>query len=132
MHEHGPPLTAHLLTAKLMRPLPHVLIEGTSGETVFADALAHLNHCRAEAILFDPLNPPPPLPYEQTLVIHAECHTDLKPSPWFVHLRPDNTDYDKAMRPPAAVWLYLYEPGALKAGARRPSAAAAIPALSRR
>ncbi|BBO06295.1 hypothetical protein SG09_56450 [Bradyrhizobium ottawaense] len=116
---------SHNLTASAMQGVnceAAVLIDGTSGEAVFADALAHLNQCRAEAILFDPLNPPPPLPSEQTLVIHAECHTVLKPHPWFVHLRPDNTDYDKAMRPPAAVWLYLYEPGVLKTGTRRPSA----------
>lgn len=42
--------------------------------------------------------------------------------PWFVHLRPDTTDYYKAMRPPAAVWLYLYNPGTLWPGRPRPAA----------
>ncbi len=102
-----------------------VVVEGTIDEAVFADALAHLNQCRSEAMPFDPLNPPPPLNPEQTLVIHAERHTNLTPPPWFVHLRPENTDYDKAMRPPAAVWLYLYEPGALRPGQPRPPATAA-------
>ncbi|MGJ5049948.1 hypothetical protein ACQR09_23015 [Bradyrhizobium oligotrophicum] len=116
---------SHNLTASAIQGVNSeaaVLIDGTIGEAVFTDALAHLNQCRAEAMLFDPLSPPPPLLPEQTLVIHAECHTVLKPHPWFVHLRPDNTDYDKAMRPPAAVWLYLYGRGTLKPGTRRPSA----------
>ncbi|GEM_PF-1294583 len=118
---------SHNLTASAMQGVnceAAVLVDGTRGEVVFTDALVHLNQCRAEAMLFDPLNPPPPLPSEQTLVIHAECHTALKPHPWFVHLRPDNTDYDKAMRPPAAVWLYLYKPGTLQLGRRRPPAVA--------
>jgi hypothetical protein len=116
---------SHNLTASAMQGVnceAAVLVEGTRRETVFTDALAHLNRCRAEAILFDPLNPPPPLSSEQTLVIHAERHAALKPCPWFVHLRPETTDYDKAMRPPAAVWLYLYEPGTLRPGSRRPAA----------
>ena len=119
---------SHNLTASAMQGVnceAAVLVEGTRGEAVFADALAHLNQCRAEALLFDPLNPPPPLIPEQTLVIHAECHSALKPYPWFVHLRPDSTDYDKAMRPPATVWLYVYNPGTLRPGTRRPSAVAA-------
>jgi hypothetical protein len=118
---------SHNLTASAMQGVnceAAILVEGTRDQTVFTDALAHLNQCRAEAVLFDPLNPPPSLVSEQTLVIHAECHTVLKPHPWFVHLRPDNTDYDKAMRPPAAVWLYLYNPGTLRPGTRRPSAVA--------
>ena len=105
---------SHNLTASAMQGVnceAAVLVEGTRGEAVFTDVLAHLNQCRVEALLFDPLNPPPPLAPEQTLVIHAECGTALKPHPWFVHLRPDSlADYDKAMRPPAAVWLYLYIP----------------------
>jgi hypothetical protein len=119
---------SHNLTASAMQGVnceAALLIEGTRDEAVFIDALAHLNECRAEAMLFDPLNPPPPLTPEQTLVIHAECLTVLKPHPWFVHMRPDNTDYDKAMRPPTAVWLYLYDPGTLQPGTRRPSAVAA-------
>ena len=119
---------SHNLTASAMQGVnceAAVLVEGTCDESVFTDALAHLNQCRAEAMLFDPLNPPPPLLSEQTLVIHAECHTVLKPHPWFVHMRPDNTDYDKAMRPPAAVWIYLYNPGTLRLGTRRPPAVAA-------
>lgn len=119
---------SHNLTASAMQGVnceAAVLIEGTSDEAVFIDALAHLNRCRAEAMIFDPLNPPPPLTSEQTLVIHAECHTVLKSHPWFVHLRPDNTDYDKAMRPPATVWLYLYDPGTLHLGTRRPPPVAA-------
>lgn len=119
---------SHNLTASAMQGVnceAAVLVEGNRSEAVFNDALTHLNQCRAEAMLFDPLNPPPPLTSEQTLVIHAECHTALRPHPWFVHLRPDNTNYDKAMRPPAAVWLYLYDPGTLRPGTRRPSAAAA-------
>jgi hypothetical protein len=119
---------SHNLTASAMQGVnceAAVLIGGTSGEAVFTDALAHLNQCRAEAMPFDPLNPPPSLTPEQTLVIHAECHAALKPHPWFVHLRPDNTDYDQAMRPPAAVWLYLYDRGTLQPGTRRPSAVAA-------
>ncbi len=119
---------SHNLTASAMQGVnceAAVLVEGTRGEAVFTDVLAHLNQCRVEALLFDQLNPPPPLAPEQTLVIHAECGTALKPHPWFVHLRPDSTDYDKAMRPPAAVWLYLYNPGTLQPGTRRPSAVAA-------
>jgi hypothetical protein len=115
---------SHNLTASAMQGVNReaaVLIEGTFNEPVFADALAHLNQCRAEAMLFDPLNPPPPQTTEQTLVIHAECHTALKTMPWYVHLRPENTDYDKAMRPPAAVCLYLYDPGSLHLGRSRPT-----------
>lgn len=97
-----------------------VVLEGTFDEQPFADALAHLEQCRNEAMLFDPLNPPPSPTPEQTLVIHAECHTTLKNLPWYIHLRPATTDYDKAMRPPAAVWLYLYNPGTLQVGRPRP------------
>lgn len=115
---------SHNLTASAMQGANReaaVLIEGTLDETVFTDALTHLNQCRAEAKLFDPLNPPPPHRPEQTLVIHAECHTPLKNMPWFVHLRPADTDYDKAMRPPAAVCLYLYNPNSLQKGRPRPT-----------
>ncbi len=66
---------------------------------------AHLTQCRAEAcpsIRSTHHGPPTP---EQTLVIHAECSTILKSLPWYIHLRPATTDYDKAMRPPASVWL---------------------------
>lgn len=115
---------SHNLTAMAMQGGNReaaVLLEGALDEPVFTDALAHLNQCRAEAKLFDPLNPPPPHAPEQTLVIHAECHTALKSMPWFVHLRPANTDYDKAMRPPGAVCLYLYEPGSLRVGRPRPT-----------
>jgi len=118
---------SHNLTASAIQGVNReaaILIEGSVDEEVFADALKHLNQCRAEAMLFDPLQPPPPLTSEQTLVIHAECDTGLKISPWYVHLRPDTTDYDKAMRPPAAVWLYLYEPGSLRLGHPRPPATA--------
>ena len=62
---------------------------------------------------------------EQTLVIHAECSTILKSLPWYIHLRPATTDYDKAMRPPAAVWLYPYNPGTLHMGRSRPKATGA-------
>lgn len=119
---------SHNLTASAMQGVnceAAVLIEGYEDERVFQDALTHLNQCRAEAMLFDPLNPPPPLNPEQTLVIHAEVHAVLKNPPWFVHLRPNNTDYDKAMRPPAAVWLYLYPSGSLRIGHSRPPAISA-------
>jgi hypothetical protein len=119
---------SHNLTASAIQGVnceAAVLLDGTIDERVFRDALGHLNQCRSEAMLFDPLNPPPALNPEQTLVIHAECHTSLKSAPWFVHLRPSVTDYDKAMRPPAAVWLYLYEPGSLRVGHPRPRATVA-------
>ena len=116
---------SHNLTASATQGVNReaaILIEGTADEQVFADALRHLNQCRAEAILFDPLQPPPLLTSQHTLVIHAECDTGLKIFPWYVHLRPDTTEYDAAMRPPAAVWLYLYEPGSLQIRKRRPPA----------
>jgi len=37
---------------------------------------------------------------QETLVIHAECSTILKSLPWYIHLRPATTDYDRAMRLP--------------------------------
>lgn len=120
---------SHNLTASAMQGVnceAAVLMEGDSREGVFVDALEHLERCRSEAILFDPLNPPPSLNPEQTLVIHAEVHTRLGNPPWFVHLRPNNTDYDKAMRPPASVWLYLYPPGSLQLGHARPRATSAF------
>lgn len=120
---------SHNLTASAMQGVnceAAVLIEGDEREAVFGDALTHLERCRAEAMLFDPLNPPPPLTPEQTLVIHAEAHATVKNPPYFVHLRPNNTDYDKAMRPPAAVWLYLYPPGSLHVGQARPQALSAL------
>jgi hypothetical protein len=115
---------SHNLTASAMQGANReaaVLIEGAFEEPLFADALAHLNQCREEAMQFDPLNPPPPQIPEQTLVIHAECHAALKATPWYVHLRPANTDYDKEMRPPGAVCLYLYKPGSLQVGRSRPT-----------
>lgn len=99
-----------------------VLVEGDVGDPVFADALAHLNRCREEAIRFDPQNPPTRRLAGQALVIHAECHAALKSPPWFVHLRAPNTDYDRVMLPPVSVWLYLYDPGTLRAGRPRPEA----------
>jgi hypothetical protein len=102
-----------------------LLVEGATDEQVYLDALQHLNRCRAEAIAFDPRNPPPPLRPVQTLVIHAERHAVLRRLPWHVHFLPATTDYDKAMRPPAAVWLYLYEPGSLRPGRPRPAATTA-------
>lgn len=72
-----------------------------------------------------PACPPPSPKLEQTLVIHAECHTSLQVFPWYVHLRPATIDYDKVMRPPAAVWLYLYNPGSLHVGRPRPKAVSA-------
>ena len=59
------------------------------------------------------------------MVIHAESDVSLKSCPWFVHLRAATTDYDRAMRPPGAVWLYLYEPHSLRPGRTRPAALAA-------
>jgi hypothetical protein len=102
-----------------------VVMNGGFDEPLFQDALTHLNRCKSEAILFDPNNPPPPPTGEQTLIIHAECDVAIKPSPWFVHLRAATTDYDRAMRPPAPVWLYLYSPGTLRVGQPRPPAIAA-------
>lgn len=116
---------SHNLTASAVQGVNReaaVLVGGTTDEQVFVDALAHLKQCQAEAVLFDPLNPPTPHTPEQTLVVHAECHTVLRNTPWHVHLRPANTDHDKVMRPPAKVWLYLYEPGTLRRGRPRPSA----------
>lgn len=116
---------SHNLTASAVQGVnceAAILAGGTTDEQVFVDALAHLNQCRAEAMLFDPLNPPTSHAPERALVIHAECHTALGTIPWHVHLRPANTDLDGIMRPPAAVWLYLYEPGALHLGRPRPNA----------
>jgi hypothetical protein len=102
-----------------------VVLEGTMDEQPFQEALAHLNQCKQEAVVFDPHHPPPAMPPQQTLIIHAECHVALKALPWFVHLRPATTDYDRAMRPPGSVWLYLYNPNALRSGFNRPRAMAA-------
>jgi hypothetical protein len=102
-----------------------ILLEGTVDERPFQLALAHLNQCKHEAVLFDPYNPPPEQPAQQTLVIHAECHVSLSAPPWYVHLRPATSDYDRAMRPPGSVWLYLYRPGSLQPRAPRPAPFAA-------
>lgn len=102
-----------------------VLLEGTMDEQPFQEALAHLIKCKEEAVVFDPYHPPPMPPAQQTLVIHAECDVALKTPPWFVHLRPATTDYDRVMRPPASVWLYLYHPKTLRSRNRRPRAIAA-------
>ena len=75
--------------------------------------------------------PRPPTP-EQTLVIHAECSTILKSLPWYIHLRPATTDYDKAIARPAAVWLYLYNHGTLHMGLSRPKATGAASRHPRR
>ena len=119
---------SHNLTANAMQGVNReaaIVVEGDSGEQVFQDAVEHLKQCRAESIVFDPLNPPPPQRPEQTLVLHAEMHNAVGSPPWFVHLRPNNTDYDRAMKPPAAVWLYLYPPGSLQPGQPRPAATSA-------
>jgi hypothetical protein len=52
---------------------------------------------------------------QQSLLNLSQRH-----SPWYIHLRPATTDYDKSMRPPAAVWLYPYNPGTLHMGRSRP------------
>lgn len=101
-------------------------VSGSVDDQLFQDALEHLIRCRDEAILFDPLNPPTWPPGSQTLVIHAERHAGLGHVPWFVHFRPSTTVYDRAMRPPAAVWLFLYPPGSLSVGKQRPAPTAAF------
>jgi hypothetical protein len=107
---------SHNLTASALQGVNReagVLLRGTMDERPFQDALRHLRQCRDEAKVFDPANPPPDLRAEQTLVVHAEAEIDLKPLPWYVHLRPSSTAYDKEMRPPGAVWLYLHKMGVL-------------------
>ena len=119
---------SHNLTASAVQGVnceAAVLLEGTMDEQPFQEALAHLNKIKQEAVVFDPYHLPPMPPEEQTLVIHAECHVALKTPPWFVHLRPATTDYDRVMRPPAKVWLYLYSPNSLRLGYRRSRALAA-------
>ena len=102
-----------------------VVVGGTTDEKLFHDALAHMERCRQEAIVFDPYNPPKVPPAHDTLIIHAERHVALRPHPWHVHLRATTTEYDDLMRPPSSVWLYLYSPGSLARGHRRPRADAA-------
>ena len=114
---------SHNLTASAMQGVnceAAVLLEGTMVEEPFKNAIAHLNQLRKEAVLFDPRVVPPLPNAEQTVVIHAELHAMMKPHSWFVHLLLGTTDYDKALRPPAAVWLYLYQPGELRPGTPRP------------
>jgi hypothetical protein len=119
---------SHNLTASAIQGVnceAAVVVEGNCNEQVFLDALAHLNKCRDEAILFDPLNPPGRRRGEMTLIIHAECHTTLKNVPWFVHFRPGSTIYDRLMSPGGRVYLFLYEPGSLRFGFPRPPAKSA-------
>ena len=107
---------SHNMTASAMQGVNReaaIVLEGSMSEPVFKDALSHLETCRQEAIVYDPYHPPPTPPSQQTLVIHAECHVALKPSPWFVHLMSTTTAYDGIMGPPASVWLYVYSPGTL-------------------
>ena len=119
---------SHNMTASAMQGVNReaaIVLEGSIGEPAFKDALSHLETCRQEAIVYDPYHPPPTPPSQQTLVIHAECHVALKPSPWFVHLMSTTTAYDGIMGPPASVWLYVYSPGALASRSPRPTAMAA-------
>jgi hypothetical protein len=107
---------SHNLTASALQGVNReagILLTGTMDERPFQDALRHLRQCRDESKVFDPANPPPDLRAEQTLVVHAEAEISLKPLPWHVHLRPSSTAYDKEMRPPGAVWLYLHKKGVL-------------------
>jgi hypothetical protein len=97
------------------------IIEGTIDDKPLRDSLAHLEACRNEAVLFDPLNLPPISSPEATLVVHAEQHVkSLRRLPWHIHLRPSITDYDDIMAPPAPIWLYLYPIGSLASGTPRP------------
>ena len=75
-----------------------VVIEGQFDEPVFQDALKHLERCRDEAVLFDPIDPPPRPQAQETLVLHVETDLTLPSPKWFVHLLPATTDYDKVMR----------------------------------
>jgi hypothetical protein len=107
---------SHNLTASALQGVNReaaILLTGTIDERPFQDALQHLRQCRNEAKVFDPANPPSDLHAEQILVVHAETQTDMKPLPWHVHLRPSSIAYDKEMRPPGTVWLYLHKAGAL-------------------
>ncbi|NHZ37851.1 hypothetical protein [Massilia rubra] len=116
---------SHNLTASALQGVNReaaILLTGTVDELPFQSALQHLQQCKAEAKVFDPANPPPALRPEQTLVVHAECSIELKPLPWHVHLRPASTAYDKEMRPPGAVWLYLHMKNALRRYGSRPLA----------
>lgn len=119
---------SHNLTASALQGVNReaaILLTGTVDEQPFQSALEHLRKCKEEAMVFDPANPPPLLYSEQTLVIHAESATTLKPLPWHVHLRPPTTAYDKEMRPPGAVWLYLHAKDTLSTHGSRPTADAA-------
>jgi len=102
-----------------------IVLEGSQHEQPFLDAMAHLNQCKQESVVYDPFNLPPVPSAEQTLVIHAEAHVALRKPPWFVHLRPATTIYDRVMLPQGAVWLFVYAPGTLKPGVPRPRASAA-------
>lgn len=119
---------SHNLTASALQGVNReaaVLLSGTTDERPFQSALQHLRQCRDEAVIFDPANPPPDLHPQQTLVVHAETELNLKPLPWYVHLRPSSIAYDKEMRPPGAAWLYLHKRGVLAADGLRPPASAA-------
>jgi hypothetical protein len=110
---------SHNLTASAMEGgncEAAVILEGSVDEEPFRDALAHLNQCRDEAIVFDPFHPPAPPGSQDVLIIHAECQAALSSPPWFVHLRPSTTKFDRKISPPGRVWLYLYSPGALSSG----------------
>jgi hypothetical protein len=102
-----------------------VLLEGSIDEPPFRAALAHLEQCKQEAVVFNPFNPPTPLLPQDFLIIHAECLVGVRPTPWFVHLRPATTSYDRLMLPPVSVWLYLYPAGTLEPGGLRPQPTAA-------
>lgn len=95
-----------------------VLMQGTTDEKLFADALNHLIACRSEASPYDPdIAPPNDTRREDILVIHAEGQIDGDSGlPCRIHLCLDSSTYDQMLAAPVPVRLFLYHKGALANG----------------
>ncbi len=95
-----------------------VILRGKVDEKPFVEAMRHLNECRDEAQLYDP-NATPPDNSERTdlIAIHAEAERPPSvPLPWHIHLCLTTPAFDKLIRPPTYVRLFLYPPNTTRSG----------------
>jgi hypothetical protein len=104
-----------------------VILNGTTDEKPFVDAMQHLLACRNQATLYDPDSPPPGIAERvDILAVHVEADPiPTAPLPWHIQLCLDSAEFDELLEPPADVRLFFYRKGSLRNGwqSAAPSAA---------
>jgi hypothetical protein len=105
---------SHNLTATAMLGLnceAAVTVKGTWKDSIFKDALAHLEQCRDQATPYDPSMCDEKQP--KFLLVHAEAKTNIDVPSWVHVCFPDN-EHDRIVKPKIRVVLFLYKPDTLQ------------------